>query len=189
MSNDNSTPTLTNVTFSGNLANSQGGGMINYQSSPNLTNVTFYGNIANDTNGGGGLYNLSSSQPFLRGVILAGSTNGDCVNGPGGNIAGEYSLIQNSGANACGAVHGNNGFIVGQNPKLGTLANNGGFTQTHALLIGSPAIDKVLNNLCPAEDQRGVTRPLDGNRDGFAYCDIGAFEFPDKFLFLPILVR
>ncbi|PWH17208.1 MAG: hypothetical protein DDG60_02900, partial [Anaerolineae bacterium] len=177
MSNDNSTPTLTNVTFSGNLAQRQGGGMHNFQSSPNLMNVTFYGNVAEDTGGGGGMYNLTSSQPFLRGVILAGSVNGDCVNGTGGNIAGEYSLIQNTGANACGAVNGVSGFIVGQNPNLGPLVNNGGFTLTHALLSGSPAIDAIINNWCASEDQRGATRPQDGDLDGILVCDIGAVEY------------
>ncbi|MCS6994522.1 MAG: hypothetical protein NZP74_11900, partial [Anaerolineales bacterium] len=177
MSNDNSTPTLTNVTFSGNLAQRQGGGMMNYQSSPNLMNVTFYGNTAEDAGGGGGMYNLSSSQPFLRGVILAGSVNGDCVNGAGGSIAGEYSLIQGTGANACGAIHGINGFIVGQNPQLGPLANNGGFTRTHALLRGSPAIDAIVNNFCANQDQRGAARPQDGNLDSVLVCDIGAVEY------------
>ena len=55
-------------------------------------------------------------------------------------------------------------------PKLGALANNGGSTQTMALLAGSSAIDTGTNTGCPATDQRGVTRPQ-GPR-----CDIGAFE-------------
>ncbi len=177
MSNDNSTPTLTNVTFSGNLAHHQGGGMHNFQSNPNLTNVTFYGNSTEDAGGGGGMYNLNSSQPFLRGVILAVSVNGDCVNGAGGNIAGEYSLTQDTGANACGAVHGVSGFIVGQNPKLAPLANNGGFTLTHALLPGSPAIDAIINNWCANEDQRGAARPQDGDLNSVFVCDIGAVEY------------
>lgn len=189
MSNDNSTPTLTNVTFSGNLAQRQGGGMINYQSSPTLTNVTFYGNTAEETGGGGGMHNLSSSQPFLRNVILAGSTNGDCVNGAGGSIIGGYSLIQDTGASACGAVHGNNGFIVGQAPSLGSLAKNGGFTQTHLLLPGSPAIDAVLNNTCPTSDQRGAPRPQDGNLDSVSYCDIGAVEHDPTPLTVVSIVR
>lgn len=53
-------------------------------------------------------------------------------------------------------------------PMLGPLANNGGPTQTMALLPGSPAIDTAAN--CPATDQRGVSRP-----QGSA-CDIGAYE-------------
>ncbi len=62
----------------------------------------------------------------------------------------------------------------------GVLADNGGPTQTHALLTGSPAIDKgPPSTSCPppATDQRGVTRPQDGDADSTAVCDIGSFEF------------
>ena len=60
MYNDTSSPTLTNVTFSGNSATSDGGGMYNYaSSSPTLTNVTFSGNSATDY--GGGMYNVSAA--------------------------------------------------------------------------------------------------------------------------------
>ena len=68
-------------------------------------------------------------------------------------------------------------------PLLGPLANNGGSTQTHALLSSSPAIDQGTGVTsatffdCPETDQRGLTRPVDGDRDGTAACDIGAFEF------------
>ena len=58
------------------------------------------------------------------------------------------------------------------------LANNGGPTRTRALVGGSPPIDTVTDGACPppARDQRGVRRPQDGNHDGAAICDIGAFE-------------
>ncbi len=61
------------------------------------------------------------------------------------------------------------------NPLLGALANNGGLTDTHALLDGSPAIDAGDNATCAAApvsgvDQRGVLRP-----QGLV-CDIGAYE-------------
>ncbi|MGZ5331674.1 MAG: choice-of-anchor Q domain-containing protein, partial [Solirubrobacterales bacterium] len=50
-------------------------------------------------------------------------------------------------------------------PKLGPLASNGGPTQTHALLKGSPAINTGQG--CPGFDQRGGPRKA---------CDIGAYE-------------
>ena len=73
--------------------------------------------------------------------------------------------------------------ITGQDPKLGPLTNNGGPTETRALLHGSPAIDAGNpatpgsgGNACEATDQRGVARPQDGDAGGVATCDIGAFE-------------
>src|SRR5262249_42871347 len=68
-------------------------------------------------------------------------------------------------------------------PGLGSLANNGGPTQTHLLPIGSPAIDAGPPGGCVdafgaplTTDQRGRTRPSDGNGDGSTICDIGAVE-------------
>jgi hypothetical protein len=59
---------------------------------------------------------------------------------------------------------------------LGPPQDNGGPTQTHALLAGSPAIDAVADctdfaGIPVPTDQRDVARP-----QGPA-CDIGAFEF------------
>jgi len=53
-------------------------------------------------------------------------------------------------------------------PLLGLLADNGGLTQTMALLTGSPAINKGGSSNCPTTDQRSAPRVLN--------CDIGAFE-------------
>src|SRR5207248_3048941 len=61
-------------------------------------------------------------------------------------------------------------------PQLLPLANNGGPTQTHALPASSPAVDAGDNSACPQTDQRGLTRPFDGNFNGIAICDGGAFE-------------
>jgi hypothetical protein len=68
-------------------------------------------------------------------------------------------------------------------PLLGPLQNNGGPTQTHALLARSPAIDAGNPSGCRDQfgaalttDQRGFPRFVDGNNDGAVRCDIGAFE-------------
>jgi hypothetical protein len=63
------------------------------------------------------------------------------------------------------------------NPLLGPLANNGGFTMTHALPRNSPAVDTGTNTGCPSTDQRGIARPQIGNLGDQAICDIGAYEF------------
>jgi hypothetical protein len=55
-------------------------------------------------------------------------------------------------------------------PLLGPLTDNGGPTKTHALLPGSPAINKAVKSNCPVTDQRSALRDD-------AVCDVGAFEF------------
>ncbi len=76
--------------------------------------------------------------------------------------------------------------------SIGPLQNNGGPTQTYALLPGSNAIDSTLDGLgCVDEngvqltaDQRGFSRPV-GVR-----CDVGAFEYrPLRSLYLPVIQR
>ncbi len=69
------------------------------------------------------------------------------------------------------------------NVRVGPLANNGGATQTMALLPGSPAINAGSNSGCPATDQRGIARPRTTQNP----CDIGAFE--NSYLFLPLIEK
>jgi hypothetical protein len=59
--------------------------------------------------------------------------------------------------------------LPGTNPHLGPLANNGGPTDTLALLPGSPATNAADSAGRPATDQRGVPHPP-------GHCDIGAFQ-------------
>jgi hypothetical protein len=68
-------------------------------------------------------------------------------------------------------------------PKLAPLRNYGGPTNSHALLIGSPALDAgdpsplgSSPTACLATDQRGTPRNGDGDGDGVGRCDIGAYE-------------
>jgi len=64
-------------------------------------------------------------------------------------------------------------------PLLLPLADNGGSTPTCALAPDSPAIDAA-GLRCASTDQRGVRRPQDGDGDGTAACDVGAFEREEK---------
>ena len=91
-------------------------------------------------------------------------------------------------ANTCGFTA--TGDRPNANPLLGPLQNNGGSTLTHAPRFGSPTMDAANNATCPATDQRGVARPIDGNHDGSAVCDIGAYEAPPLWgVFLPMARR
>jgi CSLREA domain-containing protein len=159
--------TITNSTFSGNYANGgNGGGVYSSGGTVTITNSTFSGNSAN-SGIGAGISNNTGVGVILHNTILANSASG-------GNC---YGAITDGGNNIDDGVTCGWGSASGSksntDPLLGALADNGGPTQTFALLTGSPAIDGVTfngSNSAPSTDQRGVLRP-----QGPRY-DIGAFE-------------
>lgn len=180
--------TLINSTISGNSA-AFAGAFYN-SGSVSFTNCTITNNSAS-TPGDEGVENAQANAK-VRNTIIAGNGTKD--------VLGFFTSLGN---NLIGKADtdGHNGFINGSNndqaggvatpldPRLGPLANNGGPTQTHALLADSTAIDAgnncVLNDSCsPAlgssltTDQRGAgfNRAVDGNGDGTATVDIGAYE-------------
>jgi CSLREA domain-containing protein len=166
------TLTVTNSTFSGNSGNG-GGGIYKSGGTLTVTNSTFSGNSASGF--GGGIHNAGGSTT-LRNTIVANSPSGGNCSGPitdgGGNLRWPNTDL------SCVGAFGD--------PKLGPLANNGGPTQTMALLASSAAIDAGVNSTCAAPpvnnlDQRGQPRPVDGNSDGTATCDIGAYELQIPF--------
>ena len=158
------TLTMTNSTISGNTATEDVSGLKNGVDAT-LTNVTITGNSSPV----GGAFVNDIFEPGhlaeLTNVIIAGNSPADCV--PLTAItAGGYNLDSDGTCDFAGP-----GNQTGADPHLGPLADNGGPTQTHRLLPGSPAIDAGDDAACPSTDQRGVARP---QGDG---CDIGAFEF------------
>ena len=163
--------TIRNSTVSGNTSSNDGGGIESY-GPLNLDSVTVTNNTAsgNDPDGAGaagaGVYIGSFGTLTSRNSILAGNSGAeDCFTFFPVTDAG-HNLVQNPGN--CGFTNGVNGTIVGQDPLLGALRDNGGPTRTHALQTGSPAIDAGDTDL--TTDQRGEPRP------GGPADDIGAFE-------------
>ncbi len=173
--------TLTNSTvtdnhvFAGDSDNtSLGGGIANFAegefTAHNVT-VTLNGS---DNSLPAGFLNEGTSTVRLSNTIIAQNRGSDCA-----------GFFLSAGFNLIGIGDGCDGFVAGDligdannsiDASLDTLQDNGGLTQTHALPVDSPAIDAGDNAACPATDQRGLSRPMDGDRDGTAICDIGAFE-------------
>ena len=145
-----------------------GGGIYN-SGTLTVINSTFSGNSA--ATSGGGIYNTGTLN--YSNTIIANSTGGDCTLNAGSIGTNTNNLVEDGSCSAS----------LSGDPSLGALADYGGPTQTMALQSGSLAIDAGDDATCAAApvnnlDQRGVTRPLDGNSDSTATCDVGAYEAP-----------
>jgi len=178
--------TIANSTISGNSA-SLGGGVTSTGGTPltpgtlNITNSTISGNSASE---GGGLhldlttYTAQRSKSTI--IALNTSANGPDVRGAltsdGFNLVGNNSGATILSPQASDQVGSS---VSPINPLLGPLQNNGGATLTHALLLGSPAIDRGESSGSTA-DQRGFGRRKDipslANAPGGDGADVGAFE-------------
>jgi hypothetical protein len=189
------TLTVTNSTISGNTA-AFGSGIANFDGTATVLNSTISSNAA--AYSGGGVFNrfLSSGATLtLTRTLIAGNT---APTGP--EIVNDSSPIatitaDNNNLFGIDGTAGVEGFSPGATdivPPAGvllpdildpTLAHRGGPTQTHALVPGSPAIDAGgldcldATGAPLATDQRGKPRVVDGDGDGTAACDTGAFEF------------
>jgi hypothetical protein len=152
---------LVNSTISGNTVNGNGGGIWNSEGAT-LIHSTI---SRNEAIAGSGIYNYNSDRMELVNTIIGLQLSGqDCDGTPAISLG--YNLDSDGTCNLIAI-----GDISGADPLLGPLQNNGGTTDTHALLVGSQAIDAIPVGDCTlSTDQRGVTRP-----QGTA-CDIGAFE-------------
>jgi hypothetical protein len=134
---------------------------------PLIRNTTIAGNAFS---GGIAAHLVDSHGPWvafeLRNSIVASNGGRECMMSRGATILStghNFTSDRSCGFRSLGDKQG-------RNPRLGRLRNNGGPTQTRALLPGSPAIDAAGLAACPRRDQRGVHRPK-----GRA-CDIGAIE-------------
>ncbi len=167
---------LINVTISGNA-----GGVDARCGQLGFRHVTIAANTAVD-GGAGGLWNEGTADVVLQNSIVAGNSKPQCK---GAEVS--YSFI---GDSSCGWPS-----PAGFDPKLGALAPRPsqnifeklfhiGATKVHALLPGSSAIDAASDAYCTdiifgdwLTDQLGQPRPVDGNGDGVAHCDMGAYEY------------
>jgi CSLREA domain-containing protein len=188
------TATISNTTISGNSAatasvGGAGGGIVVAGATVNMNNVTIANNVASGPEFGAGLFHGGNSSINLRNCLIANNLslgNPDDVSSP--NV---LNLFTSNGNNLIesvqpdrGFTNGVNGDIVGLDPGLSpTLANNGGSTDTHSLLIGSLAMDA--GNSCVASGSCGVNNVIiltDQRGTGFARLvgsavDIGAYEY------------
>lgn len=162
---------VTNSTFSGNSATRRGGGIYVTTGPLAFETSTFSGNSAGEE--GGGIFN-NDGEPSLRATIVADSPQGgNCE----GSVSDEgYNIDDGTSCNFSSANNSKPNTDPGLDPN--GLQDNGGSTKTIALQQGSPAIDAIAQDVCPPPqtDQRGILRPQDGDEDGSALCDIGAFE-------------
>ena len=187
--------TISQSTLSGNQVtgtNSDGGAFFFDDSVVTIVNSTITGNSATDVGGGlGMLVDSPDLKLTIHNSIIAGNTAGSnpdftSPTNPGTNLEVRHSLIgRNNGTGldaTAGTTPGANGNLIGGdyagaaiNPQLSPLANNGGPTQTHALLATSPAINLGSNASAAAftTDQRGNPFP----RIFGGTVDMGAYEF------------
>jgi CSLREA domain-containing protein len=173
--------TAINTTWSGNrTAPGGGGGALLSTGSPTsvttLTHVTITGTRSPD---GGVPFLIYTPSASIRNSLVAGnltldgSPGIDChlaAHSQGGNVWGRVCDQSVPASDRWGDPS--------LDPLLGPLADNGGPTPTHRLLPGSPAIDHALGAFCPGMDQRGRPRLTDGDGNGVAACDAGAYELP-----------
>jgi CSLREA domain-containing protein len=162
---EESSALVSSSTISGNSARTVGGGIITIGSMLNLASVTLAANSISSGQGpGSAMYRVTIPEDTIeigetvaRNTLIAGNSgDADCV----GEGPFEATNVVSDHASCRGQVVGD--------ALIGDLAANGGETDTHALLVGSPAIDTGAN--CGLADQRGVSRP-----QGVA-CDVGAYE-------------
>ncbi|MBK7405482.1 MAG: right-handed parallel beta-helix repeat-containing protein [Phycisphaerales bacterium] len=179
---DHGTATMTNCTISGNTAAQLGGGvsLVGEPAELTIANSTIaYNSVASESGFGGGIYD-ETNPITLTSTILANNTNSasgapdDIKTAGSGSVASDsaFNLIGDADTSG-GLTDGENHNLVGVDPQLSPLADNGGPTPTHALMAGSPAIDKGAAFSGLQTDQRG------GAFERFygEQPDIGAFEW------------
>jgi hypothetical protein len=164
---------LLNMTNSAISANATAG-LVSISAKIRSTNSLVVGNS------GPGIDVTPGSQPapLFDNTIFASNGGGNCPTTI--VLSGDHNLSSDAACHFTGAANWSQ-----TDPKLGGLLTNG----FYSLSSSSPAIDEGDPSTCPTKDYRGFHRPVDGNLDGIAVCDIGPLEVGQKLLFLPLIVR
>lgn len=203
---------ITNSTISSNLTKHRddatqypfpgAGGIMFYHGDAVIDHATIVNNVTHGDGGGIRIFHgkvpgspfSPESSVIIRNSIVAGNiADGDepgIVPGVVGNDCSGpmqsegYNIMQD--LTGCLVEPAENGTdLFGVKPYILPLADNGGKTETHLLIKGSPAIDAAnptIDALTLTQlDQRGVQRSVDGNGDGTEIPDIGAVEMPQGF--------
>ncbi|MFB2968826.1 DUF4347 domain-containing protein, partial [Aerosakkonema sp. BLCC-F183] len=183
--NDGASATLnlTNTTISGNIhngsgiGNAQGGAIRNRNSATlNIVNSTIFNNKANSSTGGG-IFVESGTVTVKNSIVIGNTATTDA------DVSGTFT---SNNANIIGNVGSSSGFgsditgVAAGSVLNPTLANNGGSTQTHALIAGSVAINAANNTDAPTIDQRGGKRV--GGVNSGSNADIGAYEATSSYV-------
>lgn len=181
MQGDNTFVSLTNTTVGGNFSDGVGGLHAEGNGASYVLNNVTIANNSSATSMSGGIYIFSQSNAIVKNSIIAHNLRdggeADC-----GGIAitsHGYNLI---GSNTCPFAT-QTGDLTNTNPRISTLTSAFD-TYIYVLESDSPAIDAGNpsppgsgGDTCSERDQRGEVRPLDGDADSEAHCDIGAVEF------------
>ena len=184
------TAVIDRVSVDGNLgyATSMAGGVSN-SGQLTIRNSTISENSGG--NGSGIVNQFGASLDLVYATVAYNGNLGIIVGDPGstsmrGTVVADHfvancdSAVTTLGHNledrdTCG-LQPSSGDLISVNPLLAPLGHHGGTSPTHAIAIGSPALDAGESAGFPAVDQRGVSRPQDGDLSGTATADIGAFE-------------
>ena len=157
-----------------NANNGQGGGIYNTASLV-ITNTTV---VENSAITGGGLFDTDGSTRIMQSVnsIFANNAASFAAEIGGGILESlGYNLVEDtSGAYIAGDQNGN---IYGVDPMLSPQTDANGVVWIYLPENNSPVIDAGKSAACSTADQRGWTRPIDGNGDEIIRCDIGAIEY------------